>query len=116
MTRDEFENKLELILDSDTGADCTVVIDELIAHDNEQRAVIEQRAKEIERLQAVNNDWQREFRGAVDSYNSLEQETEALREALQLLYDCQNGCPLPKYEADWHRAMKLTEQVLKEVP
>lgn len=44
---------------------------------------IEQQSKEIERLQAVNNDCQREFRDAVDSYNSLEQETKALREALQ---------------------------------
>lgn len=50
MTRDEFENKIELILDSDTGADCTVVIDELIAHDDEQRELIEQQAKEIKDL------------------------------------------------------------------
>lgn len=71
--------------------------------------------QELGRLRAVNNDWQREFRGAVDSYNSLEQETEALREALQLLYDCQNGCPLPKYEVDWNRAMELSERALKEV-
>ena len=37
-----------------------------------------------------------------------------LLEALQLLYDCQNGCPLPKYQADWDKAMQLAQQVLKE--
>lgn len=58
-----------------------------LTHDQAQRAVIEQQAKE----------------------------NKTLREALQLLYDCQNGCPLPKYETDWHRAMQLSEQVLKEV-
>lgn len=31
---------------------------------------IEQQAKELERLQTVNKDWQREFKGAVDSYKS----------------------------------------------
>lgn len=39
-------------------------------------------------------------------------EIERLKEALQLLYDNQNGCPLPKYEADWNRAMQLAEAVL----
>jgi len=57
---------------------------------------IEQQAKEIARLQA-------------------EKENAALLEALQLLYDCQNGCPLPKYETDWTRAMQLSERVLKEL-
>ena len=42
-------------------------------------------------------------------------ETQVLREALQLLYDCQNGCPLPKYEADWNLAMQLAQQALQEV-
>lgn len=44
----------------------------------------------------------------------LEQQNAALREALQALYDCQNGCPLPKYQVDWDRAMELTRQALKE--
>jgi DNA repair exonuclease SbcCD ATPase subunit len=35
-----------------------------------------------------------------------------LREALERLYDVQNGCPLPKYEADWTEAMCLTKKIL----
>ncbi len=37
-----------------------------------------------------------------------------LRKALQLLYDVQNGCPLPKYRADWDKAMGTAEELLKE--
>lgn len=44
------------------------------------------------------------------------QQIARLREALQLLYDVQNGCPLPKYQDDWDRAIELTEQALKEQP
>ena len=142
MTRDEFGTIVRLIEITHPGR-CTSAVRDALAHDQAQRAVIEryrkrvaaqaeeimtcvddtrelskqieQQAKEIERLQAANNDWQREFRDAVDSYNSLEQENTTLREALQLLYDCQNGCPLPKYEADWNRAMRLSERALKEL-
>jgi len=42
------------------------------------------------------------------------QEIARLREALQLLYSVQNGCPLPSYEKDWNRAMELAQRV-KEV-
>lgn len=31
-----------------------------------------------------------------------------LLEALSLLFDFQNGCPLPSYEENWERAMKLS--------
>jgi hypothetical protein len=37
---------------------------------------------------------------------ALRELAEGLHEALELLYDHQNGCPLPKYEKDWTRAMK----------
>jgi len=40
------------------------------------------------------------------------QEAGRLREALSLLYDHQNGCPLPKYEPQWNEAMRLTELAL----
>lgn len=39
---------------------------------------------------------------------------ERLSEALQLLMDNQNGCPLPKYEADWNRAMQLGAAALAD--
>lgn len=35
-------------------------------------------------------------------------------EALQALYDVQNGSPLIKYEAEWNEAMKLASDVLDE--
>jgi len=37
-----------------------------------------------------------------------------LLEALQALYDHQNGCPLPSYEEGWTRAMSATESALKK--
>lgn len=49
-------------------------------------------------------------------FKQLEEENARLREALQLLHDNQNGCPLPSYEQDWNRAMELTEQILKGHP
>ena len=35
LAKEEVEDKIELILDSDTGSDCTVLIEELLAHDAE---------------------------------------------------------------------------------
>lgn len=49
-------------------------------------------------------------------FKQLEEENARLREALQLLHDNQNGCPLPSYEQDWNRAMVLTQAALKEQP
>ena len=37
-----------------------------------------------------------------------------LREALQALWDVQNGCPLPKYEADYAIARNLTINALAQ--
>ena len=83
---------------------------------------IEQQAKEIVELKSRIveilrlNEEDKEFvsRVVVKNTKTAVEENKTLREALQLLYDCQNGCPLPKYEADWNRAMKLAEQALKE--
>lgn len=36
-------------------------------------------------------------------------------EALQELYDWQNGCPLPTYEKGWGNAMEMARKVLKKV-
>ena len=44
----------------------------------------------------------------------LRQENDRLVEALSDLYDHQNGCPLPKYENGWGRAMKRAEELLTE--
>lgn len=44
----------------------------------------------------------------------LEAQRRKFREALELLVDHQNGCPLPKYEAEWTRAMALARVVLAE--
>lgn len=41
---------------------------------------------------------------------------ELQRDALQKLYDTQNGCPLHKYEDDWNEAMRLTSEALAITP
>ena len=35
-------------------------------------------------------------------------------DALQELYDWQNGCPLPTYEKGWGNAMEMARKVLKK--
>lgn len=35
-----------------------------------------------------------------------------LLEALSWLVDLQNGCPLPKYEADWNRTMAMARAAI----
>lgn len=45
----------------------------------------------------------------------LQQKLDKAREALQELYDHQNGCPLPKYKEGWDNAMKLAQQALKDI-
>lgn len=55
--------------------------------------------------------------GSAPCWNSAHmRQIATLREALQLLYDVQNGCPLPSYEEGWTRAMALTCEALKEHP
>ena len=44
----------------------------------------------------------------------LQADNAKLRNALQLLQDNQNGCPLPKYEIDWNEAMRLSYELLGE--
>lgn len=41
-------------------------------------------------------------------------ETERLKEALQALYDEQNGPPLIREEAEWNAAMRLAEECLRK--
>ena len=43
----------------------------------------------------------------------LEAENERLKEALQSLYDEQNGPPLIRYQKSWEAAMDKAEQALK---
>ena len=45
-------------------------------------------------------------------YQRLTQAARDAGRALQALSDVQNGCPLPKYEADWQRAMQWTQEAL----
>lgn len=40
--------------------------------------------------------------------------TPDLLEALEMLRDFQNGCPLPKYEKEWNRAMELANAAIKK--
>jgi len=34
--------------------------------------------------------------------------------ALRMLFDVQNGCPLPSYEKDWNKAMAKAVKVLEK--
>lgn len=107
---------------------------QLLNHDAEQRQQLEHATGIIqvqqERIQALCNaephktneflasqirKWEQICQEQRAVIEQLEQQNAALREALQLLYDCQNGCPLPKYQADWDRAMALSQQVLRQI-
>ena len=50
----------------------------------------------------------------VSENRDLQQQLAAVVEALRLLHDYQNGCPLPKYTKQWDRAMELAEKVLPQ--
>lgn len=67
------------------------------------------------RVDALLRDMEDEERRKDAVIEQQAQQIATLREALQSLYDVQNGCPLPKYQKDWDRAMELTQQALKEV-
>lgn len=57
----------------------------------------------------------REYIDGMEEEIAGEQErAKRLCEALRLLHDYQNGCPLPKYEKYWNEAMRLAEAALKE--
>lgn len=45
----------------------------------------------------------------------LQQQHAELADVLRWLYDLQNGCPLPKYEADWERTMERAGAILAAV-
>jgi hypothetical protein len=49
---------------------------------------------------------------AFDSVRSCFENNRQLRACLELLHSVQNGCPLAKYEVDWHNAMTEAEQLL----
>lgn len=51
-----------------------------------------------------------------NAFPALVEWVEAMREALQDLVDHQNGCPLPKYEEGWNRAMHLAALALADKP
>ena len=96
----------------------------IAAHDQAQRVVIARLEAEhkdlvlrnkllrdrpdlpLERIQAYDE--------VITKVEQQAKENKTMREALQLLYDTQNGCPLPKYEADWNRAMELAARALRE--
>ena len=51
----------------------------------------------------------RQYKGSI---SKLQQSMMGLREALQALYDEQNGPPLKRTKKRWERAMKLAEAAL----
>lgn len=104
MTRDEFEKAIDKI---SLDYPFRHIINYLKDHDAEQRRVIEQ-------LNGIISRWEDTYAGQKELLEQQAQQIATLREALQLLYDVQNGCPLPKYQADWDKAMEMTDRLLKE--
>jgi len=45
---------------------------------------------------------------------TLQAKLAAAEDALQALYDYQNGCPLPTYRVGWTAAMVAAENVLRD--
>lgn len=76
------------------------------SHPHEEMSQVCELKTEIARLKNDLSHW------TFVRFKQLEEQNAALREALELLYSVQNGCPLPKYQADWDRAMQLTQQAL----
>jgi hypothetical protein len=44
----------------------------------------------------------------------LQTQLSAAKEALQMLRDFQNGCPLPSYEKGWNEAMAMADKVIRK--
>lgn len=78
MTREEFLNELEYADDVLYPGKFSPYARNIAAHDQAQRAVIEQQAKEIENLKSEMRHW------TLERFNQLGQENQALREALQV--------------------------------
>lgn len=120
MTRQEFL----MVLSNTKYIDRTA----LATHDAEQRQRIEELEEWKRIVLGTGTDQEAVIRMAATEYTKVAvqcwkekceqqaQEIARLREALQLLYDVQNGCPLPTYQADWDEAMVMTERLLKEHP
>ncbi len=73
------------------------------AYADGQRAGMERAARLTEQLRLCNID-----------QVLAEQQVARLHEALVALHAVQNGCPLPSYTTDYAKAMRLTEQALRE--
>lgn len=78
----------------------------------DQETVIRMAASEY--TQIAVQCWRQENAKLKEELAQSQQREARLREALQLLHDHQNGCPLPSYEEGWTRAMFLTRMVLRE--
>lgn len=103
MTRDNVSALCEALFAA--GQSAAVVA--FLTHDQAQRDTIEQ-------ARQTSAYWKAEHLAGNKKIEQQAQEITRLREALQLLHDYQNGCPLPSYEEGWNSAMALTEQALKE--
>lgn len=63
----------------------------------------------------VEEQWESYRKKLEDRIEKLEAVLKKAKEALQFLYDEQNGAPLLIYEKEWKEAMAQTEQVLNEI-
>jgi|CXWL01.1.fsa_nt_gi predicted secreted protein len=79
--------------------------DLLLAHDAEQRSIIDEQVEESRGLRA-------DVKLMQTANAEYRQEIVRLRELLGQLHGLQNGCPLPKYEKDWLHCMEQVERLL----
>lgn len=82
---------------------------------NDQLSKIKELENEIADLNRISDIRKRKALEKTDMIAELQKQNVLMREALQLLRDNQNGCPLPKYENDWNEAMRLTDIALATV-
>lgn len=139
MTRDDVKQHIKEAAEAKQIELYYAYRDALLAHDQAQRAVIDdleqsnnilgeslsnalqrerwlamEKEQQVKEIESLTNQFHENLERQAKRVGELEAENKTMREALQLLYDTQNGCPLPKYEADWNRAMELAARALRE--
>ena len=70
---------------------------------------------EVVRLRELNDALYKSQTAANQECEIAEDKLAAAEDALQALYDYQNGCPLPTYRGGWTAAMVAAENVLRDV-
>ena len=76
--------------------------------------VVERSCERLSHAEAEREAWCASYHAAQSDVRSVEAKLAAAEDALQALYDYQNGCPLPTYRVGWTAAMVMAENVLRD--